>query len=95
MHQRSDQRLAINHECMAGFPTVRAHVRILDISTTGCKIWTDSAYARVGSTVILDFTSDRGTAGWIVRVNGEHRAIRFCEQLSIEDMDFLASGVAA
>jgi hypothetical protein len=70
-------------------------VRIVDVSDTGCRIRTDSNYARIGSTVLLDFTHDRGTAGWVVWASDNERGIKFCETLSAEDIEFLAVALAA
>lgn len=87
MAMRKDERLETRLPIHARFPNSEAEVILLDLSKAGCKIATDSEYARVGVTVILRLRPEHEAAGQIAWQRGSECGVRFYKEISPQVID--------
>ena len=91
MDKRKAERFASFVKTEARVPATRVGVTILDISSSGCKLSTQSKLAQVGASIVVSLTDDVVVGGWIVWKSGEVCGVEFDEALNQSFMsDFQA-----
>ena len=91
MKLRRAARVETRIEIDARIPASSVAVTVLDISTTGCSIQTDSTLARVGGTIFLKLSDHEGVAGQIVSNDEKRYGVEFYKPVSEETIDWIAA----
>ena len=91
MKTRRQERLTTQLSILARVPAVHVAVTLLDISTSGCRIETDSELAQVGATILLTFSDQFEAAGEVAwRKEGEC-GVKFHKDIPEETVDRIAA----
>lgn len=107
MNKREAERFVSDFATQARIPATRVSVTIVDLSTSGCKLRTESELAQAGSSIVMSFINQLETHGWIVWKSGTECGVQFDNPLPsslvlelttgsnpgdwVEDVEFLAA----
>jgi hypothetical protein len=94
MRERGEERIATAIATIARIPASQTEILVLDLSTQGCRIKTDSGSVQVGATIILRLSDRDEAAGQIIWKKADQCGIRFFKHLSEEALDWIATGYA-
>jgi hypothetical protein len=89
MKVRKELRFATHIATNARVPSSAVDVVVLDVSTTGCLIQTQSILAQVGATILLRLSDIGEVAGELVWKDKNHCGVKFFTPLAEESIDLV------
>lgn len=89
MKIRKAERFATHIATNARVPASAVDVVVLDVSTIGCLIQTQSMLAQVGATILLRLSDRDAVAGEIVWKDQNRCGVKFSRPISEESIDWV------
>ncbi len=92
MEVRADDRVPVALDGFAHYIGGKALVRVVDISTSGCRFVSESKAMRRGMTVLVSLAQGFDLTGRIVWQGKSAYGVAFNTQISLDDVDCIAAG---
>ncbi|SMQ69549.1 PilZ domain-containing protein [Altererythrobacter xiamenensis] len=93
MPTRKSERVSTSRTAIATIPGSDFRVLVRDISVSGCRLSTDSALAKTGSTIIVSLAGLEMASGQIAWVADGECGVKFHRPITEEAVDQISGAI--